>query len=573
MPLGLLLGYVAVSVAWTWSVWTHPASREASLPGDSAGFTWWIQNTAWSLAHAHSPLVTHNVLAPMGANAMWNTSVVALGIVLSPITYLAGAVVAYNVAVVGSISLSAWTAALLAHRWVHSWAACAVAGAVFGFGPFLAAQSFGHLHLMAAFLIPVLVLLIDEAVVRRRWAPWRTGLLLSVTVTAQLLLSEELLSTAVLMAVVLLVVLAVAHRDQVPAAVRYLSRMGRTFLPVTALLCAYPLAVQFFGPDRVTGGSFQPSEVYSNDLLSFVLPTEIQQFVPSGASTLTQRFSANPIETSGYLGLPLLLLLAVAVVRWWRHRPEILIIASTGLVAALLSLGSRVRIDGQLVAQHLRLPGTVLAHLPVLHNLEAARFMVYGDLAAALLVAVVVGRAVELARAGSVLRPAVLATAGLVAVVPLTPSISHPLAQVSTPPFFRTAAVRQSLVQGQTALVLPLSVHDSYDALLWQAASRNWFAMPEGYISSVDARGHPTVGPPVTAFYDFLLRVQNEVPAPSLSPAIRPAALAQLQRDRVTAVVLGPCRARAALLADMTALLARPPENVAGVSVWRISPG
>ena len=68
---------------------------------------WFLGHGAHALLHGQGILTTHLINAPHGYNLMANTSMVAPSLLLSPITWLFGPVVTFNVAVVLGFSGSA----------------------------------------------------------------------------------------------------------------------------------------------------------------------------------------------------------------------------------------------------------------------------------------------------------------------------------------------------------------------------------------------------------------------------------------------------------------------------------
>src|SRR5207302_752590 len=83
-----LLGAFAVTL-W---LWRDPASRMvAGNANDADQFAWYFRYDATAVAHLHLPaLVTSAMNAPQGVNAMWNTFMLLPGVVLAPVTLVAG---------------------------------------------------------------------------------------------------------------------------------------------------------------------------------------------------------------------------------------------------------------------------------------------------------------------------------------------------------------------------------------------------------------------------------------------------------------------------------------------------
>src|SRR5262249_29858274 len=140
-------------------------------------FAWWQH----ALGAGWNPFLSHVVYAPDGINLVWATSVPGLAIPLGPLTWLAGPVVSYNVAALLLPALDAWTAFLLCRYLTGSLWASLVGGYLFGFSAYVVAQSLGHPHMSAVFLLPLVALAIVRFVrggLTARGLAWRLALLL-----------------------------------------------------------------------------------------------------------------------------------------------------------------------------------------------------------------------------------------------------------------------------------------------------------------------------------------------------------------------------------------------------------
>ena len=85
------------------------------------------------MAHGHNPFFSTSLFHPEGINLLANTSVLAIGIPLAPITWLFGPVATLNVALTLGPALSALAMFWLLRRWVRWTPAALVGGLVFGF--------------------------------------------------------------------------------------------------------------------------------------------------------------------------------------------------------------------------------------------------------------------------------------------------------------------------------------------------------------------------------------------------------------------------------------------------------
>ena len=122
---------------------------------------------------------------------MWNTWVPLPGLLLSPLTLAFGPVLTFNVLLTLAYGLSAWSAYLAIHRYVPSHGAAAVGGLVYGFSPAMIGHSH-HPNLILIFLLPWLLVLVDEILVRQRRSPVWLGVALGAVAAAQLLTGAEL---------------------------------------------------------------------------------------------------------------------------------------------------------------------------------------------------------------------------------------------------------------------------------------------------------------------------------------------------------------------------------------------
>lgn len=91
-PWLIACGYLAAAVAVTGRLWADPASRvQTGDIHDVDLFAWFLRYTATAVTHGKLPaLVTTAMNTPTGINLMWNTSLLLPGVLLTPVTVLAG---------------------------------------------------------------------------------------------------------------------------------------------------------------------------------------------------------------------------------------------------------------------------------------------------------------------------------------------------------------------------------------------------------------------------------------------------------------------------------------------------
>jgi len=558
-----LLAYTGLAVLLFHNGWASPGDRVIGGHGDPEASIWyyaWIQH---ALGHGANPLLSDFLNFPDGVNLAWQTSQPLVAVVSWPVSAIAGPYVAFNAVATAALAVSAWCAFLAIRRWVPGrWPAFA-GGLLYGFSPYMAAQSLGHVNLTLAFVPPLLVLLLDEVLVRRRWPWWRAGLVLGLLAAVQLYVSEEILATSALMALVVALTLAAMHRDRWRAALPHLARVVALAAVVAVALGAPLLHAQFAGPHRLPG-IFQHPGGYSTDLLNFVVPTRAQQLDPAAAQRIAAGFTGNGSEENGYLSLPFLLLLAYTV---WRRRrlAWVRVAAIAGAVAALLSMGPTLHVAGH--GTRIPLPWVVFEHLPVFGNLLPARLMLYAFLAAAMLLALAVDDLLR-ARGRTLVAGTLLLAASLALLLPRFDFLAAP---EDDPAFFTAGGDVQRIPEGASVLVAPFADEAATaPPETWQVLSGMRFRQPAGYFLQPDPGtpdGH-LIGPVLRPLARAIVDVEDGRGAPQLTPALLAQMRADLRYWGTRAVVAGPWPHRAEMVQLLTTVLGAAPQQDQGVDVW-----
>ncbi|MGH9080125.1 MAG: hypothetical protein ACRDYE_08660, partial [Acidimicrobiales bacterium] len=135
-PVAALAVYLGLSVVLWWGVWaSHPTTTTTCGCGDAARFIWFFEWPAYALTHGHSVLYSQWLFHPTGINLLNDTSVLALGVPLVPLTLAAGPVAAMNVALTLAPAASAFAMFALLRRWVAWVPAAFIGGLAYGFSP------------------------------------------------------------------------------------------------------------------------------------------------------------------------------------------------------------------------------------------------------------------------------------------------------------------------------------------------------------------------------------------------------------------------------------------------------
>ena len=472
----ILCCYLAAAVAVTARLWVDPAGRlQVGDPHDVDLFAWYMRYAATAVSHGRLPaLVTTALNPPQGVNMMWNTSFLLPGIVLTPVTLLAGPQTSLTVVLTLSLAGSAAALFFVLRRWGASNSAAALGGAVYGFSPAMINSGIGHYHLVFAVLPPLMIHALLRLLTGRGRAV-RTGAWLGLLVGAQIFIGEELLVYTAVACLVLTVVLAV----QRPRAV--IERAGPAALglvvalAVALVIAGHALWVQFHGPLTERGAA---EFFWSTNLSFFVSPTGNVLFHTSASALAAEHTHLGTPEVLAYLGWPLLAAAALATILFWRDA-RLRAAAITFVVLELFSLGagSQPYVSGKLLPWHW------LAGLHGLSSLLPDRFAILADGAGAALLAFALDRARAAVRDRGWGRRAawVPAVVAVLAVVPLIP-LPYQTAPVSAVPAgWQAAFARLRLEPDAPVLVVPIPNVGHTMAMRWQADTGEPGSMIGGY--------------------------------------------------------------------------------------------
>jgi len=593
--------FLLASLAVTVWLWRDPASRTvAGNPYDTGQMAWFFRYDATAIAHVRLPyLVTTAMNAPQGVNVMWNTFMLLPGIVLAPVTLLFGPQTSLTVLMTAGFAGSATAMFAVLRRWEVSLAPAALGAAVYGFSPALLHSALGHYDLQFAVFPPLIVDVgLRLATGRARAVPG--GLRLGLLVTAQLFVSEEILLDTALAGFLIVAVLAASRPRRVAGQVRAVAVGLATAAGVTAVVAGYPLWVQFFGPLQQHGSPFIP-DFFKNDLAGFVVPSALMVFHTAGSAAEAANYQGNLPEYLGYLGWPLLVLLALAAVRFWRRLP-VRATAVTAVVLGVFSLGGTLLASGHEHAW-LKLPWYWLQGLPMLSAVLPDRFSILADGAAAALLAfsldaaattlaAYAARSMRVTRLASGRRPAlVVMSVGVLAVLPILPKPLPVAAATPVPPGWSAVLAPLKLPASAPVLVVPVPMSTFTEPLRWQADTGEPGSLVGGYFMGpawdgrayIDGNGTPQAG----RYLNFLWAESGGGLPAWMGAGIPPSAYtrpgtlapvkavsleqmrAQIAAWRVAAIV-AVVRQNSVLGWYLTVLLGPPQVTAGDVLAWRV---
>jgi hypothetical protein len=562
--------FVVVSLRVYWpQLPGNPHSIVGCACGDEMQEVWFLKWTPWAVLHGHNPFFTNWMDYPSGANLATNTVMPALALVVAPVTWLFGAISSYNLIMWASFPVSA-----LANL------AALVAGALYGFSPYMVGQGVAHVFLIFVPLPPLIFYALFRIVAVQEGSSRRWGLILAALVIGQFFVSQEVAADTLIVAGLALVILVVANRRAISRArVDYALRAGAYAVATTLVVLAYPVYFQLLGPQAIHGATH--GTVHSPlklDVLGTVVPNSLQWWSPGFLTRLGNKFMGGDLgENGSYLGTPLVVALALIL---WKMRANrwVLYVAGLAAVAEVLSMGRWLMVANHTI--HVPLPWTAFGKISFLQSDLPNRFAVFASFFVAVLVGLGITRWRDWSRRPVTLRRreprvalngalAALALASFAVYVPRLPIITS--AVPSVPAFF-TSSLDQQIPAGSVVLPFPISASPHATSMLWQVRAGFRWKMIGGEAIIPTPRHHVTGQPAATRPLQVTQFLSYWSGADTRDPALDDALVVRMREfvflNDVGTVVLDPTAPHAdeALTLFRDALGA--PHSEGGVDVW-----
>ena len=412
-------------------------------------FAWWPH----ALIHGLNPFYSRIIYAPQGFDLALGALVPGAALIFSPVTAIWGPLSAYNVAMLLCPALAAFFAFLLCRRLTARFWPSLLGGWCFGYSTYMLGQLLGHMQLTLVFLLPAIVHVVLRGLADEL-SDARFVALLVLALTLQLYFSAEVFVSLTLFGAIALAVAFVFGDAELRGRLRtVLARIGLAYGATAVLTSPYlyyaaqPGGLPIF-PAR--------TEMFSNDLLGFVVPTQVTKLGGARFVSTSSRFTAGFVEGGTYFGLPLIVMMFLGARRCWR-RVEGKVLILTLAVVVVCSFGSHLHVGG---SAGIPLPWALADHLPVLGLALPSRFIVYGFLIGGMLSALWLAE--TRVRVGGWLLAAL-------AVAFLWPAVGSGLwrGTPDLPRLFTDPAYRQAISPRDIALLLPVGGGGS--SMLWQA--------------------------------------------------------------------------------------------------------
>jgi hypothetical protein len=553
--------YVALSLLVWWHLWSLGPTG-ALPPGslDPAADVWWLAWVPHALGSGANPLFTRAMYHPAGVNLLANTSFLALGLLLAPLTVLAGPLASFTVAVVLAPAADA-LAAYAAFRRFVSWPPAAFAGGLlYGFGPFVATDlRYGHLNLTVAVVAPLALVVMERILRPTGGVPWGWGLALAACVVVEFFLSLEMLALGVVVAACATVVVAGRGRRRPLRLAPSAKAMAAAAL-VSAAVLAYPTWWFLRGPRHFRGAVWGDMTGFAASLASFVQP----HGQLAGVSFISG-------GNGDFLGVALLGVLVVGTLLGRDDRRLCFATAMVG-VCAVLALGAELHVGGR--STGVPMPAWPLLHLPLLSSAAASRFGLYLDLFAGLSLALAAGRLRQALGAQGGRRGAAALALSTCALA-LAPAAwvapwPYPVRHLEEP---AVLSALDALPAGTVVREYPLASGTNGDGLVWQAEAGLRYSVTAGYAIVPGRGGRATISSPPDAmglvFAAASLGRLEHADLGALVPVVRAHAF----DDGVEALaVVTSSRGGAELETLLGAALGRPAMEDGSGALW-LAPG
>ncbi len=468
--VGVFLLYLAVSILlFAPPLLGHFGHRFVGLKKDPLLEIWMLAWWPHAIATGLNPFLPQVVWPPVGYNLAWTTSTPGPALALAPITWLFGPVVSYNIFFLLCPATAAFSAFLLCRELTGRFWPSTLGGYLFGFSQYVLAHMLAHVCLLVIFPVPLAVyftlMRIDGRIGRAVFV-----VVLALVLWFEFLSSAEIFASATIFAAFSLAMACVLWRTLWRRIFAIAAEIAGAYLLAALALAPY----LYFMLGRGIPAPLNPGEIFSNDLLAFVIPTRAiygsRVFDP-----LTSHFSAGELETAAYLGPGLWIILVLYIASCWHTARAKYLVFSMVLLGAM-SLGPVVHAGGEALMPG---PWRLFSRLPLVNQALPDRFGMYFFLAAAVIASVYLSESTN-----SKWSKVLLAVVSVCSLAPNLQLFRERTTRLSMPKFFRAQQYKRYLAPGENVLVLPPDV-DGGDGLFWQLKTDFYFRLAVARIGDV----------------------------------------------------------------------------------------
>jgi hypothetical protein len=443
----------------------HFTTSYIGAGADPTIFLWAIAWWPHAILNRLNPFLTTAIWAPTGCNLAWITSIPGPSLLMAPVTLLFGPVLSYNILNILCPLANAFSMFLLCRYVAKRFWPALLGGLIFAFSEYTVSQSLAHLFLLFIFPAPLAILLVLRRV-NQGLSRTTFVTLLSIVLTFEFLSSTELFATtSVFGSFAIILSYAVYNADCRSELRQLVVEIATSYTLLMVVLSPYLYYVFATGiPPINSGGNF------SNDLLAFVVPTQVVLVGGRAFNSDPERLRAW-WEMSAYFGPGLWIVIALFVKSNWREPVGKLLIVNLTLIA-VLSLGPILYVSGRAT---IPMPWWLFSKLPLINQALPGRFGMYMFLIAALMASIYLSE--DRHRASF---RVILAVSTIVFLAPDLSNLVATSAVETEPLFCKSHQYKDYIGEGDTVLFLPHGGESM--SLLWQAESRFYYRLATGRV-------------------------------------------------------------------------------------------
>jgi hypothetical protein len=563
--------FIAVSLFLTAPLWLNLDHELRDDPQDQAFFEFMLAHGARVLTDGVYPFFSDRMNYPDGVNMMANTSVLAVSLPMTPITVLFGPHVSFNAFLTMALAATGISWYLVLSRQFVTSRLAAWVGALFAtFAPSMISHAGGHPNIVSQFLVPLIIW--RTLALRGPGRVVRNGLLLAGLLVWQAFINLEILFMTAVGLGIFCAVMAVARRRREPGEIKTCLRGLGVAAAVSLSVLAYPLCVQFFGPQSYHG---LPEFVryFGADLGSF---TAYAQRSVAGNSITAGRLAQNAAEENAFFGWGLVILFFGLVV-WMRRSVAIVTMAGVAVLFGAMSLGPSIRLNGTDTG----VAGiwSLLHSVPVLNSAVPTRWALAIAPIVGILLALGCQRASDLMKAQPAARGPVrvaMITAVAMALVPLAPTPLRTTPMDPVPAFVTSGTWKQYVDDDHTLVALPLPDSSYPDPMRWSAYTGQDMRIASAYAllpnqNPLDPTDRSALfAPPWRPTSGLMASIKQGNPIPEITETRREMTVADLRYWKAAVVVLTPQVRDIEMLRAMTELLGFQPTWTGGAWIWDV---
>ena len=444
-----------------------------TLGSDPEIFIWSLKWWPFAVAHNLNPFLTKYIWYPSGFNLTWATSIPALALLFSPITYFLGAITSFNLIALLAPVLSATSMFYLIYVITRKYFPSLLAGYIFGFSSYELGQLLGHTHLYVTFCIPLLIMLFIlryQAKLKRHVYILLSALLLVI----QFAISTEIFATFLTFSVIGLLIFLV-----------FSDKKTRILILKTTLDCGYSLVLSLvvlspflyyllkgYKEFRSNADNIAKPSIYSADLLSYIIPTPVTAIGHSLFAKTVAKFEGDFAEEGTYLGIPFILIFLYISIKK-RKKLVYKSLAILFIFLVIAALGPVLYVDGK--SKNLTLPWSIAEHLPLLSSAISDRFSMYIFLVLALLIGIWLSA--KTSKRNYLIKLLMV----IIAIVFILPNTSIYFWQPTPKPkLFQPNLVTRYIPKNSNVIILPYGYLGN--SMLYQSESGMDFTQSGGYI-------------------------------------------------------------------------------------------